>query len=76
IFYLEDEIIGPINHLGHHLNWPPSLWLTPSGGPLAITSKPGEAPPVATAQGKEWCLANALERPTLSNGGHRASPFS
>ncbi|XP_064975024.1 F-box protein At2g05970-like [Musa acuminata AAA Group] len=30
IFYLEDEMIGPIDHLGHHLNWPPSVWLTPS----------------------------------------------
>ncbi|CAL9211236.1 unnamed protein product [Musa hybrid cultivar] len=30
IFYLEDEMIGLIDHLGHHLNWPPYLWLTPS----------------------------------------------
>ncbi|THU61041.1 hypothetical protein C4D60_Mb07t19090 [Musa balbisiana] len=75
MFYLEDEMTRPIDHLGHHLDWPLSLWLTPSA-PLAITSKPGGAPPVATAQGKEWCVAHAPERPTLSNGGHQATPFS
>ncbi|RWW22960.1 hypothetical protein GW17_00012813 [Ensete ventricosum] len=30
IFYLEDEMTQPIDHLGHHLKWPPPLWLTPS----------------------------------------------
>ncbi|RWW35282.1 hypothetical protein BHE74_00059804 [Ensete ventricosum] len=30
IFYLEDEMTRPIDHLGQHLNWPPPLWLTPS----------------------------------------------
>ncbi|URE21799.1 F-box and DUF domain containing protein [Musa troglodytarum] len=30
IFYLEDEMTRPIDHLGHHLNCPPPLWLTPS----------------------------------------------
>ncbi|CAD5187991.1 unnamed protein product [Musa acuminata subsp. malaccensis] len=37
IFYLEDEMIGPIDHLGHHLNWPPSLWLTPNSRRLSHT---------------------------------------
>ncbi|CAD5187853.1 unnamed protein product [Musa acuminata subsp. malaccensis] len=29
IFYLEDEMTRPIDHLGYH-HWPPLLWLTPS----------------------------------------------
>ncbi|CAL9211106.1 unnamed protein product [Musa hybrid cultivar] len=29
IFYLEDEMTRPIDHLGYHY-WPPPLWLTPS----------------------------------------------
>ncbi|CAL9125825.1 unnamed protein product [Musa acuminata var. zebrina] len=29
IFYLEDDMTRPINHLGYHY-WPPPLWLTPS----------------------------------------------
>ncbi|CAL9061109.1 unnamed protein product [Musa banksii] len=34
IFYLEDEMTRPIDHLGYHY-WPPLLWLTPNFRPLA-----------------------------------------